>query len=182
MFFDGWYPLLRILVVGPCAYVGLVALLRVSGKRTLSKFNAFDLIVTVALGSTLATVILSKDVALADGCLALLLLVGLQLSATWLSVRSPAVSNVIKSTPRLLAYRGEFLDDALRCERVTRGEVLAAAREQGVGQMANVAAVVIETDGTISVVRRGDGLPTTTARDVGGYPPDDATPGAAGRG
>ena len=178
MFFDGWYPLLRILVGGPCAYVGLVALLRVSGKRTLSKFNAFDLIVTVALGSTLATVILSKDVALADGCLALLLLVGLQLSATWLSVRSPTVSNVIKSTPRLLAYRGEFLDDALRRERVTRGEVLAAAREQGVAHLADVAAVVIETDGTISVVQMTDG-PATTPRDVAGYPPG-AGPGSDG--
>ena len=48
----------------------LVIFLRLSGKRTLSKMNAFDLVVTVALGSTLATVLLTKDVALADGALA----------------------------------------------------------------------------------------------------------------
>jgi uncharacterized membrane protein YcaP (DUF421 family) len=50
----------------------------VSGKRTLSKLDAFDLIVTVALGSTLATVLLSRDVALAEGIVAFALLVGLQ--------------------------------------------------------------------------------------------------------
>lgn len=68
MFFDGWTGLLRVLVVGTLAYAALVLLLRVSGKRTLSKMNAFDLVVTVALGSTLATVLLSRDVALAEGC------------------------------------------------------------------------------------------------------------------
>lgn len=69
MLFSGWENLLRTLVVGVLAYVSLVVFLRISGKRTLSKMNAFDLIVTVALGSTLATVLLSKDVALAEGAL-----------------------------------------------------------------------------------------------------------------
>ncbi|WP_231362619.1 hypothetical protein [Thioalkalivibrio sp. ALMg9] len=67
MFFGGWDGLLRTLVVGVLAYVALIVFLRLSGKRTLSKMNAFDLVVTVALGSTLATVLLAKDVALAEG-------------------------------------------------------------------------------------------------------------------
>lgn len=62
MFFNSWYALARVLVVGILAYAGLVFLLRVSGKRTLSKPNPFDLVVTVALGSMLTTVTLSKDV------------------------------------------------------------------------------------------------------------------------
>ena len=70
MIFDTWFGLLRVLVVGTAAYAALVLLLRASGKRTLAKLNAFDLVVTVALGSTLATVLLSKDVALAEGLLA----------------------------------------------------------------------------------------------------------------
>ena len=52
MFFTSWYDLLLV-VVGTLAYGGLVLFLRVSGKRTLTKLNAFDLVVTVALGSTL---------------------------------------------------------------------------------------------------------------------------------
>ena len=56
MLFDSWAGLGRTLLVGPLAYVALVLLLRISGKRTLTKLNAFDLVVTVALGSTLATV------------------------------------------------------------------------------------------------------------------------------
>lgn len=64
MFFNAWSDIGRVLVVGGLAYAGLVLLLRLTGKRTLSKMNAFDLVVTVALGSTLATILLSKDVAL----------------------------------------------------------------------------------------------------------------------
>ena len=71
MLFDSWAGLGRVLLVGTLAYVALVLLLRISGKRTLSKLNAFDLVVTVALGSTLATVLLSKTVALAEGVLAI---------------------------------------------------------------------------------------------------------------
>ncbi|RMD68975.1 MAG: DUF421 domain-containing protein, partial [Cyanobacteria bacterium J149] len=49
MFFETWSGLGRVLIVGVLAYAGLIVLLRFSGKRTLSKMNAFDLIVTVAL-------------------------------------------------------------------------------------------------------------------------------------
>ena len=76
MFFQGWTGLW--LVVGTLAYIALVLLLRISGKRTLAKFNAFDFVVTVALGSTLATILLNNSIALAEGILALALLIGLQ--------------------------------------------------------------------------------------------------------
>jgi uncharacterized membrane protein YcaP (DUF421 family) len=96
MFFDSWFGLLRVLVVGTLAYVALVAVLRISGKRTLTKLNAFDLVITVVLGSTLATVLLSKSVVLAEGVLAMALLVLLQFVITWLSVRSPRIRDLVK--------------------------------------------------------------------------------------
>jgi hypothetical protein len=66
VFYDDWQGLIRVVVVGSAAYTALIVLLRVSGKRTLAKLNAFDFIVTVTLGSTLATVLLSSTVALAE--------------------------------------------------------------------------------------------------------------------
>jgi uncharacterized membrane protein YcaP (DUF421 family) len=65
MWFDTWSDVLRVLAVGAAAYGALVPPLRVSGKRTLAKLNAFDWVVSVALGSTLATILLSSDVAAA---------------------------------------------------------------------------------------------------------------------
>ncbi|SDC32666.1 DUF421 domain-containing protein [Belnapia rosea] len=154
MFFDNWMGLLRVVIIGTLAYTALVLLLRVTGKRTLSKMNAFDLVVTVALGSTLATVLLSKDVALAEGVVAFTLLVLLQYAITWLSVRSDRVRSLVKAEPCLLLRDGQFLREAMRRERVTEDEVQAAARAQGIASLDDAAAAVLETDGSLSVIRR----------------------------
>ena len=158
MWFDSWSDLGRLVVVGPLAYLALVAVLRVSGARTLSKLNAFDLVVTVALGSTLATVLLSTDVSLSEGLVALVVLIALQYVVSWTSSRWPAVEGVVKSEPVLL-YRHGFLDPAMRRARVTQDEVRQAARSAGRASLTEVSAVVLETDGTLSVLGADPELP-----------------------
>ena len=157
MFFDGWRDLLRILVLGTAGYAAVLLLLRTSGKRTLSKLNAFDFVVTVALGSTLATVLLSDSVSLVDGLTALALLVALQYAVAWASVRSGAIERLVKSEPTLLYHRG-FLSGAMRRERVTGDELREAARKKGHARLEQVVAVVLETDGTLSVLSDDPGL------------------------
>jgi uncharacterized membrane protein YcaP (DUF421 family) len=154
IFFTNWTGLIRIVIIGVLAYIALIAFLRISGKRTLSKLNAFDLVVTVALGSTLATIILSKDVTLAEGVMAFALLIGLQYIITWLSVRSTTVSQMVRAEPTLLMYQGQFLPDHMRRSRVLEDEIRAVIREQGVSALNEVEAVVLETDGSFAVVKR----------------------------
>jgi len=89
-------------------------------------------VVTVALGSTLATILLSRDVALAERLLAFTLLITLQYIIACLSVRSRTVSTLVKAEPTLLLYRGEFLREALRRERVTEAAMRAAVRGRGI--------------------------------------------------
>lgn len=152
--FQGWMDIARTVLVGILGYVALIVLLRISGKRTLSKMNAFDLVVTVALGSSLATLLLSKDVALAEGIVAFATLIGGQFIITWLSVRSARFRKFVKSEPTLLFHRGKFLSAALKTERVSRAEVLAAIRSQGIFDLDRVEAVVLETDGSFTTVRK----------------------------
>lgn len=166
MFFDGWMMLGRTALVGTLAYLALVLLLRVSGKRTLSQMNAFDFIVTVALGSTLATVLLSSSVSLARGVLAFAVLIFLQFIITWLSVRSPAFRSLVKAEPTLLVHKGEFLPGAMKKERVTKEEVRAALRAQGVAAVEAVEAVVLETDSGFSVVMQSSGESDSALADV----------------
>ena len=150
--------LLNTVVGGLLAYAALVALLRLSGKRTLAKWNAFDLVVTVALGSTLATVLVSGQTSLAQGLAGFALLVLLQRLVAWLALRHPRFRRWIKAEPRLLLKDGRFEQQALVDERVTENEVRAAVRANGYGRLEDVAAVVLETDGTVSVIARERGL------------------------
>ena len=166
MFVSDWFTILRTIVVGILAYAALLSFLRVSGKRTLAKMNAFDLVVTVSLGSTLATIMLSRDVALAQGALALGLLVALQFVITWSSVRLGWIRHVITGEPSLLLFRGRYLDDALRRARVSEEEIRAAVRSHGMSAIESVEAVVLETDGSFSVIARGDERQTSALADL----------------
>lgn len=156
MFFDGWQSILRVLVLGPLAYIALVAVLRIGGKRTLSKMNAFDFVVTISLGSIMAAIVLNSNISLVSGVLAVVVLVLCQIAVTSLSVRWRRFERLIKDDPTLLYYQGEFLEDQLRRVRVTETEVLAAIREQGHPSLERVRAVVLETDSDFSVLV-GDG-------------------------
>jgi uncharacterized membrane protein YcaP (DUF421 family) len=168
MLFHNWSEIFRTLIVGVLAYVALLVMLRVSGKRTLSKMNAYDLIVTVALGSTLATILLSEDVALAEGIVAFAVLIGLQFAIAWLSVRSQTVLQLVKSTPQLLFYRGSYLERDMQRERVSREEVLAAIRAQGLADLEAVEAVVLETDGSFTVIERSQPIQRPSLHGVRG--------------
>ncbi len=175
--FNGWSGLVRTLVVGVLAYVALIALLRISGNRTLSKMNAFDLVVTVALGSTLSTVLLNKDVALAEGTLAFALLIALQFAVTWSSVRWGWIRRGVTGEPRMLLCRGKLLQDALRQARVTEDELRSAVRSAGLASLAETEAVILETDGSFSVVRAGDWKDYSSL--AGLQHPGASSPGAA---
>ncbi len=152
MFFENWTQLGRTLLLAILSYMALVIFLRISGNRTLSKMNAFDLIVTIALGSTIASIITSQKVPLVQGLVALCCLILLQFSVTWLSVRSPRFARIIRSSPKLVVYKGNFLENEMKKNRITRQEIIQAIRSSGGGKFREVDAVVLETDGTLSII------------------------------
>lgn len=142
--------------------------MRISGKRTLAKLNAFDFIVTVAFGTILGSILLSTDTSLVQGSLGFGLLVLLQFLITKLSVHFKQVQNWINNQPTLLLYKGELQHHALRRERVTDSEVRSALRSNGIANLADVDAVVLETDGTFSVIKQIND-DASTLLDVKGY-------------
>lgn len=160
MWFDSLDDVVRVVVAGAVAYVTLVAVLRISGKRTLAKLNAFDLVVTVAFGSTLATILLSADVSVAEGATALALLAVLQYVVALVTSRVRLGRAVLTSRPTVLVTHGHFHEQVLRSHRIGRSEVRQAIRSSGQGDVGRIAAVVLETDGSLSVIAEdqlGDG-------------------------
>jgi len=155
MLFDSWYALLRIIVVGTLSYLALIVVLRVSGKRTLAKMNMFDFVITIALGSVFGSLLLSKNVALIDGVVAFVLLAALQFAVASLSIRSQQFEELVQGSPVLLFYRGQYLTDAMRAERVSKAEIRFAIRSNQVSDLNDVEAVIFETDGSFSVLSTG---------------------------
>lgn len=159
----------RVLVVAPAAYVAVVLALRVGGPRTLAKLNAFDMVVTVAIGSILASTVTTSGPGLIVGVLGLCLLLMLQVALSWWTAHHPRRDGAVRAEPVLLVRDGVLLEGAVRRARLTPQEVRQAVRSGGFGGLDAVAAVCLESDGTLSVIGRsscGDGSALT---DVPGW-------------
>lgn len=152
MWFESWNSILGIALTGLTCFIGLIILLRISGKRTLTKMNAFDFIMTFTLGSTLATTITSDDVTVSEGMTALGVIVLVQYVIAWLEVRSDFFQKLVKSNPSVLFYNGDFQEKTMREERITKVEILAAMRYSGLSDPSQAQLVLMETDGQLSVI------------------------------
>lgn len=153
-YFQNGMDILRVIAVGIPMYFILVLLLRISGKRTLSKMNQFDFVITIAFGSTIAAILLQKSIPLIEGITALALLIFLQFIVTWSSVRFSFIDNLVKSEPSLVFYQGKFLKSNMKSVRVTESEIYSAMRNNGVTDIKSVYQVVLETNGSLSVITK----------------------------
>ena len=165
-FFDGWHGPVRIAVLGLAGYAALIIMLRLSSKRTLAEMNVFDFVYIVVVGDLLAIMMLDENVSLAEGLAGIGVLLGIKVFLGWLTTRSKVAEHVINGEPTLLVRRGRFLHEAMRAQRVTEREILASVREQGVADLGDVEAVVLETNGTFSVVHVGAPREASTLKDV----------------
>ncbi len=127
-----------------------VAMVRLFGLRALSKMSSFDFLVTVALGSILASVAASST-SIVNGGLAFASLLGVQAGVA-LGRRRSWFGALVDNVPRVL-MTGPVMDEATMTScRITRHEVIAKLREANVTHLDQVLAVVLETTGDISVL------------------------------
>lgn len=159
-------PFVSTTILGTIAYVAIIFMLRISGKRTLSKWNSFDFVVTIAFGSILSSILLSTKDSFGTGILGFALLVLFQYVLTWISVRSSWVQKLVKAEPALLLYKGQLKNDVLKRERIAEGEVLAALRANGLGAIEDADAVILETDGSFSVIANLSDSTASALKDV----------------
>lgn len=152
LFFNSWDALLRIAVVGVISYIALILLLRAAGKRTLSRMNAYDMVITMALGSILAKVLLTPELSISESITATFVLIALQYIVSEAMLHWKWLRHFLSSNPAILFHQGKFIRSAMRKERVDKDEVQAAIHAKGVADNAMVEAVILGTNGDLSVL------------------------------
>lgn len=155
-FYQRLNGIVRVIVVGMLGYAGLVFFVRWSGKRSLAKMNSYDLVVTVAMGSMLGNVVLNRGIPLIEGLTGFAILIGLQFLGTWLSTRSATVRNALTAEPTIVFLHGNWVEHAMKRERLTKDQVTSAMRARGAGYLREVDAVVLEANGDLSCLLRKD--------------------------
>ena len=153
--FRDWEPILRIVLIGVTGYLALLILVRASGTRTLAQLTPFDVLITVTLGSAFGRVLTAENVGLLEVIVTFIVLVALQWTGALLQQRVPAAARMLRPPPLLLLHRGEPLAAAMRRQRVTETDLFTAARESGLGSLAEAEAIILEPDGSFSVITSG---------------------------
>ena len=166
IFFHDWASLGRTAIATTVTYIVLVALLRIAGQRVLAKWYAFDLIVTVALGSTFD--VLAKEVTVAQSVVGFIMLILLQFSIAWLIVRKGKLRTIVNPPPALVVLHGQYCREAMIRHRVDEADVRAAIRSRGRSAVEQVDAVVLEPDGSFSVIAKLDRRSASAMIDVQG--------------
>ncbi len=166
MFYDDEPGLLSILFSAMVGFAWLIFLLRIAGKRTVAKFNMYDMILTFTVGSVLASMIVLKSVTLAEGCLAMAAIVAMDWLLSFAALKSDNVRNLLKADPSVLVRKGELQHRNLVKEQMVEEEIDMILRQNGIADRSEVEALTLESAGDVGLIRRGkeDGEPQTIRR------------------
>jgi uncharacterized membrane protein YcaP (DUF421 family) len=131
-------------------YVFLLVGLRLAGKRELGQWNPFDLVVLLVLSNTLQNAIIGNDNSLTGGIFGAAALLVLNYLVVRFLYRHPALDRLIEGDPDVLIRRGEILNHRLQRELITKEQLEAAARRQGIESLDNVDTCRLETGGALT--------------------------------
>jgi uncharacterized membrane protein YcaP (DUF421 family) len=140
-----WDKAIRTLVV----YLVLVALLRVAGKRQLAQLNALDLVVLLLLSNVVQNAIIGNETSLPGGALGAAILIGGNYALVRLSFSQPRIRRVLQGTGTTLYEDGHAQERNLRRELMTRHELVAALRREGL-ELGDVEKVDLEPEGALN--------------------------------
>jgi uncharacterized membrane protein YcaP (DUF421 family) len=144
-----WEFVVRAAVV----YFALLALVRLTGKRTIGQFTPFDLIVVMLLSESVSGSINGQDDSLPGGLIGAATLIVLNVLIATVSARSARADAVIEGCPVLIGRDGVLYKDVIRRERVSESDVEQAFREQDC-MIEDMRMAVLEADGRISILKK----------------------------
>jgi len=131
-------------------YGFLIVLLRVAGKRTLGQITSFDLVVLLLLSNTVQNAIIGNDNSLLGGLIGAVVLIAGDYVVVRVLYNHRKVDRVIEGATSVLIHHGKFEDANMRRQLITRAELEAAARKQGIARISDVRCARIETGGAVT--------------------------------
>lgn len=143
-----------VLVSTLIIYAGVTLLVRISGLRSFSKMSSTDFVTTVAVGSLMATIIVSPTPSVVVGLCALASIFLVKWAVALARCRTDVAGLVLDNQPRYLMRGGEIRLDVLKEVNVSVSELHAKLREANVWSYEQVISVVLETTGDVSVLHR----------------------------
>jgi uncharacterized membrane protein YcaP (DUF421 family) len=141
-----------IVIRAACVYVFVWLVLRALGKRQLGELTAFELVLLFIIGDLVQQSITQRDTSITAAVLAISTIAMLILIQSFVVFRFPRTRPLVDGTPVMVVHDGRMLDDVMHRERLTPDDLLEAARQQGIDDLAHVRAAVLEADGKLAFI------------------------------
>ncbi len=154
-FTSDWTSLVAIIITAVVIYVSVIIFTRLAGKRSFSKMSSFDFAMTVAIGSMIATTVLSASVSLWDGVIGIGAVYILQMGVAIMRRFKP-IQNTVDNSPLLLMEGTNIIKKNLQKAKVSEADLRSKLREANVIKLEQVRAVIFEATGDISVLHTED--------------------------
>jgi uncharacterized membrane protein YcaP (DUF421 family) len=145
-----------IVIRAAVIFVFVYLLTRLVGRRELNSLEPFDLILLVVLGDLVQQGVTQNDESLTGALLAISTIGLLTVALSYLSFRFKRMRPILNGEPIVLVEDGEIIEANLRRQRLTREEIGAEARLEGISAIEDVRWAILETNGRISFVKRQD--------------------------
>lgn len=145
-------PVAEKIIRTVAVYGFLLAGLRLAGKRELGQLNPFDLVVLLLLSNTLQNAIIGNDTSLTGGFLGAATLLVLNYAVVRFLYTHPRIDRLLEGDVNVLIRNGHVLEHRLRRELITREELAAAARRQGLEKLEDVHTCRLEIGGALTFV------------------------------
>jgi uncharacterized membrane protein YcaP (DUF421 family) len=144
---------MEIVLRSAAVFVFLWFLTRIIGKKELAEISSFELVLLVVIGDLVQQGVTQEDMSVTGAILATGTIALLVVSMSYASFRWRRADRVVEGVPVVIVSDGRMVTESMRLERLTEDEVVSAAREQGIGDVADVRFGVLEPDGKFSFVR-----------------------------
>jgi uncharacterized membrane protein YcaP (DUF421 family) len=139
---------------GVVLFVFIYLLTRVIGRRELSSFQPFDLILLIVLGDTIQQGLTQDDYSVTGAIIAVGTIAALQLVTSWSAFRFPWLRRVLDGHPIVLVEDGKVIEKNLRRERLTMDDLTEQARVSQIASIEDVQWAIFEPSGTISFLEK----------------------------
>jgi uncharacterized membrane protein YcaP (DUF421 family) len=167
--------MLVILIRTVVLFLGIVAIMRILGKRQLGELEASELVITLLI-SELATVpIQDIGTPLLHGVIPILTIVGLELLITFGIIKSLRFRLLLCGKPSIVVQDGKIIQKELLRSRISVDELLEELRAKNVTDISQVKYAILETSGDLSVILYGRFRPVTVG-DINIETPDTGLP------
>lgn len=151
------FPWWQFVFRGTIVYVALLVMLRLAGKREISQMGVGEFVAILLVSNAVQNSMNGGDISISGGLILSVVIIAISVICAYLTFRYPLMRRIIQGNPVILVRDGSLISDNLRKVLLSESELQTILREQGFHNIHEIEIAILESDGQVSVVRKGQG-------------------------